>query len=122
MLKILSRRLPHSRTVIRSSISTIAPYARNENRPLNIAHRGLAGLIPENTLPAFEAALYSGADLIELDVVFTKDERLLVMHDPYLHRITNAKPDQFPQARQTREYPSDNKTYDTQWTDLLTLK
>jgi glycerophosphoryl diester phosphodiesterase len=49
----------------------------------------LAGLFPENTKQSFKAALYSGADLIELDVVFTKDDHLLVMHDPYLRRLTN---------------------------------
>lgn len=87
---------------LKASLTTQAPYVRNKNQPLNIAHRGLAGLFPENTIPAFEAALYSGADLIELDVVLTSDHRLLVMHDPYLHRITNAHPDQFPHARQIR--------------------
>lgn len=44
------------------------------------------------------------------------------MHDPYLHRITNALDDQFPHANETRYYPSDDKTYVTQWTDLLTLE
>ena len=49
-----------------------APYIKAEGRPLNIAHRGLASILPENTLEAFEAALYQGADFIELDVVYTK--------------------------------------------------
>lgn len=84
--------------LIKAQISTAATYYKAEGRPLNIAHRGLAGLIPENTIPAFEAALYSGADFVELDVVYTKDNRLLVMHDPYLHRITNALIDEFPHA------------------------
>jgi glycerophosphoryl diester phosphodiesterase len=52
------------RPLLRAQISTDATYYRAEGRPLNIAHRGLAGLIPENTIPAFEAALYSGADFI----------------------------------------------------------
>ena len=64
-------------------------YARAMNRPLNIAHRGLSSILPENTMEAFEAALYQGADFIELDVVLTKDKKVLVMHDPYLSRITN---------------------------------
>lgn len=54
------------------SITTLAPYATANNRPLNIAHRGLCSLLPENTLQAFEAALYNGADFFELDVVYTK--------------------------------------------------
>ena len=68
-----------------------APYIHQTGRPLNIAHRGLCSILPENTLEAFEAALYQGADFIELDVVYTKDKDLLVMHDPFLTRITNIR-------------------------------
>lgn len=49
-----------------------APYIHQAGRPLNIAHRGLCSILPENTLEAFSAALYQGADFIELDVVYTK--------------------------------------------------
>jgi glycerophosphoryl diester phosphodiesterase len=49
-----------------------APYIHQAGRPLNIAHRGLCSILPENTLQAFSAALYQGADFIELDVVYTK--------------------------------------------------
>lgn len=47
-----------------------------------MAHRGnwLSG-VPENTLPAFENAIESGADWIELDVNLTKDGSLVVVHD-----------------------------------------
>lgn len=58
--------------VLGYSLPTKATYARADGRPLNIAHRGLASILPENTLEAFEAALYQGADFIELDVVYTK--------------------------------------------------
>jgi glycerophosphoryl diester phosphodiesterase len=68
-----------------------APYIHQLGRPLNIAHRGLASLFPENTLQSFTTALYQGADFIELDVVYTKEKELLVMHDPYLTRITNIR-------------------------------
>jgi glycerophosphoryl diester phosphodiesterase len=68
-----------------------APYIKQLGRPLNIAHRGLASLFPENTLQSFSTALYQGADFIELDVVYTKEKQLLVMHDPYLTRITDIK-------------------------------
>ncbi len=56
------------------TLSNRAPYIKADGRPLNIAHRGLASILPENTLEAFEAALYQGADFIELDVVYTKDK------------------------------------------------
>ncbi len=53
------------------------------------AHRGVSALMPENTLPAFAAALALGADEIEFDVRLTKDNRLVVCHDPTLERISD---------------------------------
>jgi glycerophosphoryl diester phosphodiesterase len=49
--------------------------------PLNIAHRGGAGLWPENTLAAFEEAVRLGADGAELDVQLTRDGEVVVFHD-----------------------------------------
>lgn len=45
-------------------------------------HRGARGLQPENTLPAFEAALDLGVDTLELDLHFTADGEVVVWHDP----------------------------------------
>ena len=53
------------------------------------AHRGLSALTPENTLPAFSAALALGADEIEFDVRLTKDAQLIVSHDNTLERISD---------------------------------
>ena len=50
------------------------------------AHRGLSKLMPENTLPAFAAALSLGADEIEFDIRLTKDQKLIVSHDGTLDR------------------------------------
>ncbi len=50
-------------------------------RPLNIAHRGGAGLRPENTLAAFENAMALKCDGAELDVQLTRDGKLAVVHD-----------------------------------------
>ena len=47
----------------------------------NIAHRGGAGLRPENTLAAFAHASELGADMIEFDLQPTKDFRIIVMHE-----------------------------------------
>lgn len=55
------------------------------------AHRGLSALMPENTLPAFGAALAFGCDEIEFDVRLTKDARLIVSHDGTLERISDGK-------------------------------
>lgn len=54
-------------------------------QPFQIAHRGGAGLWPENTLEAFERALKAGADGIELDVHLTRDRVLVVHHDERLN-------------------------------------
>ena len=48
--------------------------------PLVIAHRGASGDAPDNSLPAFEAAIAEGADLVELDVRRTADGQLIALH------------------------------------------
>lgn len=57
--------------------------------PKIIAHRGASAHAPENTLKAFQMALEQGADGIELDVMLTKDGRLVVIHDDTVDRTTN---------------------------------
>jgi len=56
------------------------------------AHRGDNSQAPENTMPAFKAAVENGADWIELDVTQTKDGVMVIFHDADLMRITG-KPD-----------------------------
>jgi len=53
------------------------------------AHRGSAGTHPENTMIAFQEALRSGADGIELDVQMSKDGKIVVIHDERIDRTTN---------------------------------
>ncbi len=48
-------------------------------------HRGARAMRPENTLPAFEYAIDAGVDVLELDMAVTKDNVIMVSHDPYLH-------------------------------------
>ncbi len=48
-------------------------------------HRGARGLAPENTLPAFAAALALGVSTLELDVGVTRDGAVVVSHDPALN-------------------------------------
>ncbi|NJD10445.1 MAG: glycerophosphodiester phosphodiesterase [Gemmatimonadetes bacterium] len=58
--------------------------------PLLVAHRGGAGLAPENTLAAFESAARDWAvDMIELDVRATADGACVVIHDPTVDRTTD---------------------------------
>lgn len=53
------------------------------------AHRGSAGTHPENTMAAFKEAERVGADGIELDIQYTKDNKLAVIHDHLVDRTTN---------------------------------
>lgn len=53
------------------------------------AHRGFCAKYPENTLLAFRKALELGVDQIETDVRITKDNQLVLIHDPTLNRTTN---------------------------------
>ena len=55
--------------------------------PLICAHRGLSGVIPENTAPSFAAAIASGAHEIEFDLWFSRDGVPVVCHDPDLKRV-----------------------------------
>ncbi len=48
-------------------------------------HRGARGIRLENTLPAFEAAIEAGVDLIELDLVVTRDGELVIFHDFFIN-------------------------------------
>ena len=48
-------------------------------------HRGARAVRPENTLPAFEYAIQAGVDVLELDVAVTKDNVLVVSHDPRMN-------------------------------------
>lgn len=55
--------------------------ARQSKGILVAAHRGMAaGNIPCNTLPAFEAALHQGADMLETDLAISGDGQLLIFH------------------------------------------
>ncbi len=59
---------------------------------LNLAHRGFSGKYPENSRIAFEAALkIAGCDGFESDVHFSKDKKLVIIHDPVLDRTTSGK-------------------------------
>jgi len=56
-----------------------------------IGHRGYPAKYPENTLAAFQGALAAGVKMIELDVMLSRDRRLVVIHDESLERTTNGK-------------------------------
>lgn len=53
------------------------------------AHRGAMKTHPENTIPAFKAAINAGAQMIEMDVWLTKDKQMVIIHDNTVNRTTN---------------------------------
>ncbi len=63
-----------------------------------IAHRGAPGYLPEHTLAGAALAHGMGADYIELDVVLTRDDQLVVLHDLHLEAVTDAAT-RFPDRR-----------------------
>ncbi|MFW0765138.1 glycerophosphodiester phosphodiesterase [Trabulsiella odontotermitis] len=77
-----------------------------------IAHRGASGYLPEHTLPAKAMAYAQGADYLEQDLVMTKDNRLVVLHDHYLDRVTDVA-ERFPdRARKDGRYYAIDFTLD----------
>ncbi len=58
-------------------------------QPLVIGHRGLPGLYPEETQPAYEGAVNAGADSLEEDLHLSKDCVLVARHNPWLSDNTN---------------------------------
>lgn len=65
-----------------------------------MAHRGASGYLPELSNEAIVAAFMMGVDFIEQDVVLTKDDQPLIMHDLYLDGVTDV----------ARRYPGRNRS------------
>ncbi|CAD5111897.1 DgyrCDS1161 [Dimorphilus gyrociliatus] len=70
------------------AINIIRHTRTNSGKPL-IAHRGAGWDCPENTLEAVKLADKNGADAIEFDLEFSKDDVALIFHDDTLDRTTN---------------------------------
>ncbi|NHH87078.1 glycerophosphodiester phosphodiesterase [Cobetia sp. MB87] len=77
-----------------------------------VAHRGASGYLPEHTLAAKAMAYAQGADFLEQDVVMSKDDQLVVLHDRFLDRVTNVA-EVFPErARDDGRYYAIDFTLD----------
>jgi glycerophosphoryl diester phosphodiesterase len=76
-------------------------------------HRGARGLMPENTVPAFLLAIDSGVTTIELDVVVTKDKKLVVSHEPWMSASICVDPAGKPlQEKEEKKYNIYQFTYE----------
>ena len=72
----------------RGSQDHLAP--KPKDWPVNFAHRGGAGIAPENTLEGFRNGIRVGAGVLELDVHSTADGHVVVIHDATVDRTTES--------------------------------
>ncbi|MCX6050622.1 MAG: glycerophosphodiester phosphodiesterase [Chloroflexi bacterium] len=64
---------------------------QKRGRPFVMAHRGVPVLEPENTVRSFALALQQGADVLETDLRFTRDNQIVLFHDRLLARTTDGQ-------------------------------
>lgn len=76
-------------STLNSTPEPSASELTNMNTFTVIAHRGASGYLPEHTLEAAAMAHAMGVEYIEQDVVLTRDDHLIVMHDLYLDAVTD---------------------------------
>ncbi|WP_237288593.1 glycerophosphodiester phosphodiesterase [Variovorax sp. PAMC 28711] len=79
--------------------------------PLVVAHRGASGYLPEETIEAYARAVDLGADVIEMDLLVTKDGVLVARHDPNLSISTDiAKHPEFAARKKTIKVDGETQT------------
>lgn len=77
-------------------------------------HRGTRGLMPENTIPAMYKAIDYDVNTVEVDVVFSKDGKVVISHDVYFHPdITTTPEGKQLTSKQAQEYQLYRMTYDS---------
>jgi len=85
--------------------------------PVVIAHRGASGYLPEHTLAAKAVAHAQGADFLEQDVVLTRDNVPVVLHDIHLDTVTDVA------QRYPDRHRADGRYYaiDFTWQEIRSL-
>jgi glycerophosphoryl diester phosphodiesterase len=81
-------------------------------------HRGARGIKPENSIPAFMAALDLGVTTLEMDLAITNDGQIIVSHEPWMNATFCLTPsDQNISAKEEMKYNIYKMTYDEvkQW-------
>lgn len=79
--------------------------------PIVVAHRGASGYLPEETLEAYSLAIDLGADVIEPDLIATKDGILIARHDPNLAYSTDvASHAEFAARKKTIQVDGETQT------------
>ena len=77
-----------------AAAASAAPYNwikfnHGNHKPLVMAHQGGEDEYPSETMYAFKQSMKIGSDSLELDIGVTKDDKVIVMHDTTVNRITN---------------------------------
>lgn len=79
--------------------------------PIVVAHRGASGYLPEETLEAYAKAIDLGADVVEMDLISTKEGALICRHDPNLALSTDvASHPEFAGRRKTTQVDGETQT------------
>jgi len=71
--------------IICFSCSNLSQLKKAKNTIDKQGHRGCRGLMPENTIPAFIKAVDLGVNTLEMDLVITNDNKVLVSHEPFFN-------------------------------------
>lgn len=66
-------------------------------------HRGCRGILPENSIPGFLKALEYPIKTLELDVVISKDKKVIISHEPFFSHEICKKPDGTPVVKEEEE-------------------
>ena len=83
----------------------------NGDAPIVVAHRGASGYLPEETLEAYTKAIELGADVVEPDLIATRDGVLIARHDPNLAYSTDvANHPEFVARKKTTQVDGETQT------------
>lgn len=78
-------------------------------------HRGSRGHLPENTIPSFLLAIDQGSDTLELDVVISRDNKVVVSHEPWFSSVISVDPNG---VRITKETERDHNMFKLTYAEI----
>ncbi len=77
-------------------------------------HRGCRGLMPENTIPAMLKAMELGVTTLEMDIIITKDKKVILSHEPFFnHEITTKPNGEYVTELEERSFNMYKMNYDS---------
>jgi glycerophosphoryl diester phosphodiesterase len=95
--KIINYSLAILCVLVACHVAQKAPKSKNLDALFDKqGHRGCRGLMPENTIPAMKRAMDLGITTLEMDVVITKDAKVVLSHEPFFNHEISTTPDGSP--------------------------